>query len=126
MGNPLDERQMSKLSEQLRTIDVFNAHHLVAEGHPFIWRRAKDAHRCVGAAWMLSIKGKQFKSAPYDDYGSRPFSDLRGRTWREAVVGPLAMCKELFPDLEMVKGPWPNTYVPKCDLEEAKARLKRG
>lgn len=118
---------MSKLAEQLRTIGIFNWHDLCANGHPMIWRRVKSGSRdVIPSAWMLSIKGKIFKHRAWYDHGAMSFSDHGWTNWREAVAAPLAKCKELFPDLEMVKGPWPNTYVPKCDLDAAKAKLKEG
>jgi hypothetical protein len=115
---------VSKLTDQLETIGVFNASNLVEKGHPFVWRRSGDSPRCVAGGWMLSIKGKKFKSAHWTDYGAMWFSDTGFPNWRAAIAAPLAKCKELFPDLEMVKGPWPNTYVPRVDLDAAMAKLK--
>lgn len=114
---------MSKLTDQLETIGVFNPHLLVNEGHPFIWLRRRGPGRT--GAWMLTVSGTKF-DAPWYDCGSLAFTSFgtRYNTLKDAVALPIAKCRELFPDLEMVKGPWPNTYVPKGDLDAAMKKLK--
>lgn len=112
---------MSKLTEQLKTIGIFNPHNLVGNGHPFICWRSRS--RCQGQAWMLYVKGKKFDTH-WDNYGAMSFGTWTHTNWRAAVAGPLAKCAQLFPGLEMVKGPWPNTYVPKVDLDKVIVKLQ--
>jgi len=114
---------MSKLTEQLGVIGIFNECGLVRKGYPFIWFRPRDRRACVPAAWMLTIVGRPFKDVWWRDCGSLSFG-VHPTNRPGAIPAVLAECKELFPDLEMVKGPWPNTYVPKVNLDAAKAKLK--
>jgi hypothetical protein len=113
---------MSKLGTQLKSIGIYNILDLVMDKHPCIYRLTAESGLVPG--WMLRVKGRSFAHAHWSDNGGMWFSDSSYHNWRAAVAAPLTKCKELFPDLEMVKGPWPNTYVPKCDLEAAKQRLK--
>lgn len=62
---------MSKLTEKLKTIGIFNPHTLVAIGHPIITLR--KCGRCLSAAWLLSVKGRWFQDVPWYDNGSLSF-----------------------------------------------------
>lgn len=116
---------MSKFTEQLRAIRIFNPYNLVADGHPWIWYRPRGEGRDITIpAVMLSIKGKKFKTH-WTNHGSLNFTAINIKVRKKALEEALAKCKELFPDLEMVKGPWRMTWVPKVDLDAAKERIKQ-
>jgi len=119
-----EAKTSSKLSDLLATIGIHNPHNLVANGHPFIWRRTREPRACRVAAWMLSIKSKQFTRVAWYDHGSLSFGGLAYADSKAELVAAIAKANEMFPDLEMVKGAWRNTYVPKCDLEKAIAAAK--
>ncbi len=112
---------MSKLADQLRAIGICNPHELVEDGHPLLaYYRETGRLNVFPSHWSLWVKGKRFTAAAWYEAGALWFSG----NVRDAIVKALAKCRELFPELEMVKGPWPNTYVPRVDLDKAKERIK--
>lgn len=106
-----------KLTDRLKAIGISNTYAIVADGHPFIWRYVKWCGRDVRpSGWRLSIKGKEEQHVCHEH---------SGRNWRTDVEPLLTKCRQLYPHMQMVKGPWPNTYVPKVDLDAAVERLKQ-
>lgn len=115
---------MSKLTEALRAIKIYNLYGIVKHRHPYISVGAARPRACIGKSVLLHIKDYKFKDAAWYDNGclSFPYSDTKGR--RAAVQKAIDRAKKIFPEIELVKGPWPMTWVPKCDLEDAKKRIK--
>ena len=115
---------MSKLTEALKEIKIYNEYGLTSKGNPMIYYISPDPRTCRCSGWRLSIKGYKFKDVAWYDNGDLFFLS-RGKEHRnEALQEAIDKCKELFPDIEMVKGPWRMTYVSKVDLDKAKEELK--
>jgi hypothetical protein len=108
---------MSKFTDELKKIDIYNIHNMTSKGHPIIYYNSDCGRGGTGRHWVLSIIGKTFKNQAWYCHGNLWFQ-------KEELEKALAKVKELFPDIEMVKGPWRYTWLPKVDLETAKARLK--
>jgi hypothetical protein len=112
---------MSKLTEALRGVGIYNPHNMTQDGHPMIWYR--------GRGWMgmtkvmLSIKGKSFPGH-WTDNGDKSFSTggLGGK--EQAYKDAIAEAERLCPGVKMVKGPWRGVWVAEEDLKAAKAKVK--
>ncbi len=118
----LEDGEMSKLTDALRELKIHNSHDLTSDGNPLIYYRAHDRGTCRVVGWHLSLKNRIFKDAPWYNNGDLTFSgDCGTGTERRAqgLVKAIEKCKELFPDLKMVQGPWRWTWVNKPDLDEA-------
>jgi len=115
---------MSKLTERLRKIRIFNLCGLVEEGHPAIYYRSQVLGRgYIAAAWVLFVKGEKFKNVPWCNNGRLVFLVCRhGR--QKGLELAFAKCKELFPEIKMVKAPFRMSYIPEEDLKEVMAKLK--
>ena len=111
------------LAEDLRLIKIYNPHNLTSSGMPVIWYRAYESRMMISAGWVLTVKDKPFKDVHWQDYGALVFH-LYSVNKQEALDQAMAKCKELFPEVEMVKAPWRSTWVTKKDLDAAKAALK--
>ena len=107
---------MSKLTDQLATIGIHNPRELVDMGHPFICREPRK--------WVVTHKSMLRGGEPGQSDRRVCFWERIDQFWRDAVSMCFTHCEEWYPKLEMVKGPWPNTYVPLVDLEAAMLKLK--
>lgn len=110
---------MSKLTDALNNkLKIYNPYGLVERGHPILSYYSPDPGRSVEAhGWFLMKKGFRY-SGPWYNQGNLKIISDGGKAGRdESLQRALAKCKELFPDLEMVKAPWPWTWIPKVDLD---------
>ena len=113
---------MSKTSEALRSIKIYNDWELTATGHPMIHYRG--AQRAIPNDLLLSIKGKAFKDAPWYNNGAKSFCDHRERT--ENLKDALAWIEQNFPSMKMVRSPFGGfSYIPEEDLNKALAKLPK-
>jgi len=113
---------VSKLTERLREIHIINPHDIVADGDPVVDYEPQAS--MYGSGWSLWVKGKPFKDQPWYTHGALKFI-VYGRMDKERIKQKaLDKCKELFPNIEMVKSPWRDIFVPKTALDRAMERLK--
>jgi hypothetical protein len=110
------------LKDALEKVGICNPHLMCSDGMPVIYY--SEGHSVIGRAWVVSVKGKSFKDAAWYEHGSKRFGYYGKEGREESLNEALAFVKTLFPDVEMVKGPWPSTYVAKSDLDAALAMLK--
>jgi hypothetical protein len=112
------------LAEDLKLIDVFNQHNLTSEGNPLIYYVSDTGRGGAGRHWVLCVKGKGFKEATFwRQNGNLWFSDFQ-YSKKEGLQKAIEKVKELFPEIEMVKGPWRDTWVCKKDLDDCKEQVK--
>lgn len=117
---------MSKFTNQLGAIGIHNLYDMTSKGLPMIHYTVPGSQSVLNSRWLLSIKGKHFKDAAWYDHGSLSFVVYGGVEKRnEGLFKALDSCKELFPDVEMVKSPWPFSYVNKVDLDRVKALIEK-
>ena len=116
---------MSRLTDRLRAVGIINQWDMVRDGFPGIAYVGADHGRGGhGAYWHVWIKGRSIRGGAWYEYGGRHIV-VRSKAERmTALEEALALVSKLCPGVEMVKGPWPMTYVPKADLRAAMARLK--
>ena len=109
----------------LRKIGIYNPYELVAFGQPVIdYHRRASGRSVMPSHYSLSIKGKSFKNQPWHHRGALWFTFTGQERKPKELQKAFAKVKELFPEVEMVKAPWRETWVPKTDLDAAKAKLK--
>lgn len=108
---------MSKFTEELRKISIYNHHNLTTKGHPVVYYISDCGRGGTGRHWVLCVIGQEFKNQAWYQHGNLWFG-------KENLEDALAAAQRICPDIEMVKGPWRNTWVPKVDLDAAKVKLK--
>ena len=107
---------MSKLTDKLGRIGIHNPHNLVKSEHPFVSVQS-DVGMC--SCTMLRIKNRKFKDSAWYEHGGKSFHYRSVKERSESIKNALDNCKQLFPKLKMVKGPWRMTWVPENDLKKA-------
>jgi hypothetical protein len=113
---------MSKILDKFREMKIFNEYDFLNDGDPMIYYTSQDDWSCSG--WMVYVKGKKFKDSHWNDDGGKKFI-VHGRKDKYFVLKQ-AMCyvKKFFPDVELVKSPFRETYVAKTTLEQRMLELE--
>ena len=106
---------MSKIADKLRSKKVYNTWDIASNGNPMIGLHTEGV-----SAVTLSIKGRRFKNATWDQHGSLWFLYLGLEERKEAYQKALDWIAKHFPDAKMVKSPFDRYgYVPEEDLKRA-------
>ena len=114
-----------KFTDRLAAIGIHNPHNLTSDGMPLITYSAHYGRDPIPSAWVVTVKGRRFKNTEWYEYGSKHFTGAaKGPRSKEPMEQAFALVKRMFPTVEMVKGPWPYTYVNKADLDKAKEAVK--
>jgi len=112
------------LAKDLQTIGIFNQNVLTSRGNPVIYFVSDLGRGGSGRHWVLEVIGKPFPEVTFwRQCGRLWFSDYE-YSKEDGLVKAIEKVKELFPNIEMVKGPWRDTWVCKEDLDVAKAKVK--
>ena len=110
------------LKDALEKIGIHNPHNLCSNGMPVVYY--SEGHSVIGKAWVVAVKGKEFKDTAWYEHGNKRFSYYGKQGREDSLKEALEFVKQLLPNVEMVKGPWPSTYVAKNDMDAAMATLK--
>ena len=123
-----DKRAMSKkaLAAALRELGVINGHDLLLSGEPIIQYQAGDTGRFASCGrWVLWVKNRKIKNRPWYEHGAIHFISRR-QDRAEQLEQAKAKAKEMFPNIELVPGPWRMSWVPKAAMERAMALIANG
>jgi len=123
-----DKRVMSKkaLAAALRELGVINLYDLLLRGEPAIYYLAGDTGPLASyGRWVLCAKNRKFRNRPWYEHGAIHFTSRR-QDRAEQLEQAKAKAKEMFPNIELVPGPWRMTWVPKAAMERAMALIANG
>jgi hypothetical protein len=95
---------VSKLTEKLRTVGVFNPYGFYGD-HPYIGSRAREARACRCAAWMVHKKNEVLDNAWYN-YGARAFTHGGRESKKKALADAQAWASDKFGIKEWARDPF--------------------
>lgn len=118
---------MSKTTEALRKVKIYNDYEITSDGNPMIWLKSSGTRDVTPKAVVISIKGRVFKGVPWYQSGDRWFTYIGGKENRDkAYQQAFDWMKENFPKIEMIKAPFDRfRYVSKEDLEKALKKINK-
>jgi len=108
-----------KLRELLNGIGIHNNHNLLENGEPQIHYRSPGYRDVTTKAYMVYVKGKSFKDAPFYDYGCKSFHVWGKDDKKKKLKEAMDFIKSLFPDVELVRSPF-GGWIPKKSLDRVK------
>jgi hypothetical protein len=120
---------MSKTTDALEEVGIFNPNNMVSKGKPYLYYAVAEGGRsCLSfSRWVLCVKGAKFKDQPWYHNGNlwfMPYGSVTPEAKKKSFDEAMAKVQELFPGIEMVKAPYRETWVPKEDLAAAMAMVK--
>lgn len=117
---------MSKLTESLRAVGVFNPHDFYGNGNVYLAFRRVDSRRCVTSAWGVHRPG--FKTEPdgfWGNYGNKYFhGGFRG----DALVAAQKWAGERYKIEEWARDPfgsYGDAAFVKARIAALKAEIKK-
>ena len=109
-----------KIAETLNEKGILNDYGIVENGHPWIYLYIPGQRDMLPSAWVLTVKGMEFKKAAWYEHGSRHYSYMGVQRRKERLTEVLEWVEVNFPDIKMVKSPFSRfDLIPEADLKKA-------
>jgi len=106
---------MSKLTDALSSVGIYNAWRLVGAGHFVVTVHRHEWHGNRVEAWTRI--GSEYRSC-----GTWGFSGTAKK--KQAIESALRRINSIRPDIVMVKGPWRETWVTEADMDAALLKVR--
>jgi len=111
---------MSKTTDKLNLIKIYNDYDITDAGHPFVSIRIPSSREVTPKSVRVFVKGKSFKNSAWYEDGGKCFSYQGGKEGRDdSIKKAMDLIERLFPGMKMVKSPFGRfAWVPEEDLKK--------